>query len=67
MDEVLLKVYVKEKHNLPEIINFFVISTSLKLILSEAIFGGQPIAVLMVLDRSLYKVLTWSSIMLIIL
>ena len=23
LDEVLLKVYVKEKHNLPEIINFF--------------------------------------------
>ena len=67
MDEVLLKVHVKEKHNLPEIINFFVISANLKLILFKASFGGQPIADLMVLDRSLYKVLTLSSIMLIIL
>ena len=28
MDEVLLKVYVKEKHNLPEIINFFLICSN---------------------------------------
>ena len=30
VDEVLLKVYVKEKHNLPEIIIFFVICANLK-------------------------------------
>ena len=30
MDEVLLKVYVKDKHNLPEIINFFVIWANFK-------------------------------------
>ena len=30
------------------------------LILSKANFGGQSIAVLMVLDTSLYKVLSWS-------
>ena len=29
-DEVLSKVYVKEKHNLPEIINFFVTWASIK-------------------------------------
>ena len=30
VDEVLLKIYVKEKHNLPEIINFFVICVNFK-------------------------------------
>ena len=64
MDEVLLKVYVKEKHNLLEIINFFVICANLKKfiwpILSKANFGGWSIAVLMVLDTPLYKVLPWS-------
>ena len=30
MDEVLLKVYVKDKHNLPEIINLLVICANLK-------------------------------------
>ena len=44
VDEMLLKVYVKKKHNLPEIINFFVICTNLKkftwLTLSKANFGG---------------------------
>ena len=40
MGEVFLKVYVKEKHNLPEIINFFVICANLKVILSKASFGG---------------------------
>ena len=42
VDDVLLKVYVKGKYNLPEIINVFVICV-----------------VLMVLDTSLYKVLSW--------
>ena len=42
--EVLLKVCVKRKHNVPEIINFFVICANLEkftwLILSKASFGG---------------------------
>ena len=65
LDEVLLKVYVKEKHNLPEVFNFFVICSNLKkfsllIVLSKANFGGESIAVLMVLDKSLHKVLPWS-------
>ena len=44
MDEVLRKVYMEEKHNLAEIINFFVICTNLKkitqLTLPKAYFGG---------------------------
>ena len=30
MNEVQLKVYVKEKHNLPEIVNLFLICANLK-------------------------------------
>ena len=66
VDEVLLKVYIKQKRNLTKIINFFMICANLKkftwLILSKDNF-----AVLIVLDTSLYKVLTWPSIMLTIL
>ena len=71
MDEVLRKVYVKEKHNLPEIINFFVICSNLQKftqqILSKANFSRYLFAVLMVLDTTLYKVLSWSSVLLTIL
>ena len=55
------KVYVKEKHNLPDIINFFVICDKLKkitqLTLSKVNVGGYSTAFLMVLDTSLYKIL----------
>ena len=49
MDEVLLKICVKEEHNLPEIINLFVICAIKKIYITNFV-------VLMVLD----KVLSWS-------
>ena len=64
MNEVQLKVYVKEKHNLPEIVNLFLICANLKNLLNrlcpKPILVYSQLTFLMVLDPFLYKVLSWS-------
>ena len=66
-----VKFYVKGRHNPPTIINLFVICVNLQkftyLILQKANFGGKPIATLILLNASLSKSLSRSTLMLTIL